>query len=88
MNHNKNLVLESLKIAAAIPLRSHKNAQEGFLSLGFHVLYYGKGGGFQRQFIGVSGLKLSHRPFESMILRQIPLIRNFSMTSHKLLLGS
>ena len=60
-----------------------ENVQEGFLLM----FYYGKGGGWRRQFIGVLGLKFVHGPSVNMILGRIPLIENFSMTSHKLLLG-
>ena len=55
-----------------------ENVQEGFLLM----FYYGKGGGWRRQFIGVLGLKFVHRPSVNMILGHIPMIENFSMTSH------
>ena len=60
-----------------------ENVQEGFLSM----FYYGKGGGWRRQFIGVPWLNFFHGPTVNMILSHIPLIENFSMTSHKWLLG-
>ena len=60
-----------------------ENVQERFLP----VFYYGKGGGWRRQFIGVLGLKFVHGPSVDMIWGRIPSIENFSMTSHYLLLG-
>ena len=73
-----------LEITAATPPSFPiENVQEGFLP----VFYHWKGGGWRRQFIGVLGLKLFHGPSVNMILGHIPLIENFSMTSHFLLLG-
>ena len=51
------------------------------------MFYHGKGGGWRRQFIGVSCPNFFHGLSVNMISDHIPLIENFSMTSHKLLLG-
>ena len=51
------------------------------------MFYHWKGGGWRRQFIGVPGINFFHRTSVNMILGHIPLIENFSMTSHLLLLG-
>ena len=59
-----------------------ENVEEGFLPM----FYYGKGGRWRRQFLGNLGLNFFHGPSLNMILGHIPLIENFPMKSHKLLL--
>ena len=79
----KNWPWDLSKLPPPPPSYPIENVQEGFLPM----FYYGKGGGWRRQFIGVLGLKFVHGPSVNMILGRIPLIENFSMTSYKLLLG-
>ena len=62
---------------------SIENVQEGFLP----IFYHGKGDQWRRQFTRVSGPNFFHGPSGNMILGRIPLIENFSMTLHELLLG-
>ena len=55
--------------------------------MGLPMFYHGKGGGWRRQFVGVSSPNFFHGLSVNMISDHIPLIENFSMTSHKLLLS-
>ena len=73
---------------AATPLISHRKYTGkifGFWSFLYFIM--GKGGGWRCQFTGVPGLNLFHGSSVNMIFWYIPLIENFSMTSHRLLLG-
>ena len=83
----KNWPWDLSKLPPPPPSYPIESVQEGFLPLGFPMFYYGKKGGWRRQFIGVPGLNFFHGPSVNMILSRIPLIENFSMTSHELLLG-
>ena len=81
------MALGPLEITAATSLVSHRKCTGRIFSLGLPIFYHGKGGEWRRQFIGVPRLNSFHGPSANMILNHIPLIENFSMTSHKLLLG-